>query len=79
MNTNTTAPRPAQPNRHKLAGLVLVFVYPVITVLLAVLGPLTAGWEVWERTLVLAPLMVGLMVYLIIPFIQKRFRAFLVR
>jgi len=62
-----------------LAGLVLVFVYPVITALLAVLGPLTAAWEVWERTLILAPVMVGLMVYLIIPFIQKHFRGFLTR
>jgi len=75
----TGAPRPAMPDRNRLALLVLVGVYPIITAILYVLGPLTAGWEVWQRTLVLAPLMVTLMVYGLIPLITTRFRGFLVR
>lgn len=76
-NPNTTA-RPVGPNRHRLAVLVLVFVYPLITAILYVLGPFTATWQVWERTLILAPAMVALMVYGLIPFLTKRFRGFLI-
>lgn len=75
--SSASTPRPAGPNRHRLALLVLVFVYPLITALLYAMGPLTASWQVWERTLVLAPVMVILMVYVLIPFLTKRFRAFL--
>jgi len=75
--SSATTPRPAGPNRHRLALLVLVFVYPLITALLSVMGPLTATWPVWGRTLVLAPVMVVLMVYILIPFLTKRFRGFL--
>ena len=64
-------------NKHKLAFLVLLFVYPVITAILYGMVALTTGWEVWERTLVLAPLMVGLMVYILIPFITTRFKGYL--
>jgi len=80
MNTrpNTTA-QPTGPNRHKLALLVLVAVYPLITLVLSVLGPLTTPWQVWQRTLVLAPIMVLLLVYFVIPFITKRFRRFLMK
>lgn len=81
MNTSTATsatPRPAGPNRHRLAALVLVFVYPLITAILYALGPLTSTWQVWERTLILAPAMVALMVYGLIPFLTKRFRSFLV-
>jgi len=79
MNTTESAARPAAPNRHRLALLVLVWVYPLITLVLSVLGPLTSGWEVWQRTLVLAPVMVGVLVYGLIPFLTKRFRKFLMR
>lgn len=72
-----STPKPAGPNRHRLAALVLVFVYPLITAILYVLGPLTSSWQVWERTLILAPAMVALMVYGLIPFLTKRFRSFL--
>lgn len=66
-------------SKFRLAVLVFVFVYPVITAIQYALVPLTKGWEVWERSLVMVPIMVGLMVYTIIPTIQKRFKAFLVR
>ena len=76
--SSSLAAKPAMPNRNRLALLVLVGVYPIITAILYVLGPLTAGWDVWQRTLVLAPVMVTLMVYGLIPFITTRFRGFLV-
>ena len=69
--------RAAAPLRHRMAALVLVGVYPIITGILYTIGPLTAGWEVWQRTLVLAPIMALVMVYGLIPFIQQRFRRWL--
>lgn len=72
-----SAAKPAMPNRNRMALLVLIGVYPIITAILYLVGPLTAGWQVWQRTLVLAPLMVVVMVYGLIPVIQARFRSFL--
>ena len=81
---NSTAPafcpaKPAMPNRSRMTFLVILGVYPIITAILYALGPLTAGWDTWQRTLVLAPIMAVIMVYGLIPFIQKRFRGFIMR
>jgi len=74
------AARPAGPSfvaRTRLALLVLVAVYPVITGLIYLVAPFTEGWPVWERNFVVAPLMVIAMVYVIIPTIQGRFGRFI--
>jgi len=55
----------------------LIAVYPLITVLLYVLMPTTEGWEMWQRTLLLAPLMIVSIVYGIGPFLHKHFAWFL--
>jgi antibiotic biosynthesis monooxygenase (ABM) superfamily enzyme len=76
----TSAPmRPATPPlaaRLRLAGLTLIAVYPFITALLLVVFPLTEGWPLWGRTLVVAPVMVAAMMFGIMPFLQKRFGRF---
>jgi antibiotic biosynthesis monooxygenase (ABM) superfamily enzyme len=74
---NPAAAKPAMPKRHRMTLLVLIGVYPIITAILYALAPLTAGWDVWQRTLVLAPVMAVIMVYGLIPFIQTRFRGWL--
>ena len=61
------------PSKLRLALLMLVAIYPLITVILTVLAPLTEGWANWERTLVIAPLMVFSIVFGIAPRIQKHF------
>ncbi|WP_423066442.1 hypothetical protein [Devosia sp. CN2-171] len=77
-----TASAPARPAgvpfivRTRMALLVLVAVYPVITGLIYLVAPITADWPVWERNLIVAPLMVVAMVYFIIPTIQARFGRF---
>lgn len=77
-----TAAAPAHPAnvpfmaRTRLALLVLVAVYPVITGLIYLVGPFTSDWPVWERNFIIAPLMVIAMVYFIIPTIQARFGRF---
>jgi antibiotic biosynthesis monooxygenase (ABM) superfamily enzyme len=79
--TTATVPvKPAAPSlaaRTRMALLVLVAVYPVITAIIYLVGPFTEGWPVWERNFVVAPLMVVAMVYFIIPGIQSRFGRFI--
>ncbi|MBH0237346.1 hypothetical protein [Methylobrevis albus] len=60
-------------SRPRFAALVLVGVYPIITLILYVILPLTDGWATWQRTLLIAPIMVGIMVWGLIPTIQQRF------
>lgn len=67
------------PSRFRLALLLIVAVYPLITTLLYILTPLTEGWAVWHRTLVIAPIMVGTIVFLVSPAIQKHFGWFVAR
>lgn len=69
---------PAQRfSRPRFALLVLLGVYPLITALLYLILPLTDGWPIWQRTLLIAPIMVGIMIWGLIPTVQKQFRTFL--
>jgi antibiotic biosynthesis monooxygenase (ABM) superfamily enzyme len=58
-------------SRIRLALVMLAAVYPLVTALLYALAPLTDGWATWQRTLVLAPLMVASIVFYIAPAIQR--------
>ena len=69
-------PRPAR-RAVTAALLTLIGVYPLITAIIYVVSPFTAGLEIWQRNLVVAPVMVAAMVYFMIPAILKRFRRFL--
>ncbi|PLP59805.1 hypothetical protein CYK37_06320 [Mesorhizobium loti] len=64
-------------SRHRFALLVLAGVYPLITAILYVLAPLTEEWEIWQRTLVVAPTMVTAMIWGLIPTVQRVFRGFI--
>ncbi len=68
--SNSLAPR------IRLAGLMVLFVYPVVTFYLYMLMPLTAGWPMWLRTLVLVPAMVLTIVFAISPAINRFFGTF---
>ncbi|PZR42149.1 MAG: hypothetical protein DI537_62905, partial [Stutzerimonas stutzeri] len=57
----------------------LLPVYPLITILLYIVLPLTEGWTIWQRTAVITPIMVFAMVFVVSPFVQKRFAAFILR
>lgn len=50
---------------------------PLVTALLYALVPLTDGWPVWQRNLVMVPVIVAAMVYVFIPLIQRRFARWL--
>lgn len=64
-------------SRPRFAFLVALGVYPLITGLLYLIFPLTDGWLLWQRTLLIVPIMVTAMVWGLIPGVQKHFRSFL--
>jgi antibiotic biosynthesis monooxygenase (ABM) superfamily enzyme len=64
-------------SRPRFAFLVLLGVYPVITAILYLIFPLTMEWTIWQRTLLIAPLMVAIMIWGVIPSVQKQFRNFI--
>ncbi len=68
---------PTRFSRPRFALLVLAGVYPLITAILYAVLPLTEGWTIWQRTLVIAPVMVTIMIWGLIPTVQTRFRSFL--
>ena len=80
VTANPAVAKPAGPSaaaRARLAGLVLIGVYPLITAIIYAVAPFTEGWPIWERNFVVAPLMVVAMIYFVIPTIQKRFGKFI--
>lgn len=74
---NTVASKARAPSKLRFAGFVFLFVYPLVTVGLMILLPLTPGWPIPARTAVLVPIVVTAMVWGIIPFIQTRLRRWL--
>ena len=75
--TTLTTPAPTRFSRLRFALLVLLGAYPVITAVLYFVFPLTGGWSIWQRTVLVAPMMVGAMVWGVIPVVQQRFRRFI--
>ncbi|MGX5718448.1 hypothetical protein [Shinella zoogloeoides] len=75
--THTASPRKLSKFHFALA--MLLPVYPLITALLYLVLPLTEGWTTWQRTAVIAPIMVFAIVFFVSPFVQKRFAGFILR
>lgn len=71
----TTSAR--KPSRLRFALFVFVFVYPLVTALIYLLAPLTPDLAIWQRNLIMVPMIVVSMVYGIIPTIQRHFARFL--
>jgi antibiotic biosynthesis monooxygenase (ABM) superfamily enzyme len=65
------------PSRHKLALLTWLGAYPVITVILALLGPAIVTWPLALRTLVLSVLMVVTLTWLVMPALTRVLRPWL--
>lgn len=64
-------------SRIRMALLMTLAVYPVVTLYSYVLVPFTAGWDIWQRSLVLVPFVATTIVFVIVPFITARFGAFI--
>lgn len=68
---------PIKPSKIRMTIIMIVFVYPIVTLLLYMLSPLADNWAFWHRTLVLTPVTVGLIVFVVSPLIAKHFDWFL--
>jgi antibiotic biosynthesis monooxygenase (ABM) superfamily enzyme len=69
--------QPSLASKLRMALVMTLAVYPVVTLYLYILMPLTTGWDIWQRSLVLVPFMASTIVLLIVPFIGKHFGAFI--
>ena len=69
--------RAAAPPRYKLALLTWAGAFAVITLILAVLGPLMAPWPLPLHTLLISGLMVGALTWVVIPLLTRLFRGWL--
>lgn len=63
--------------RLRLTLMMTLAVYPVVTMYLYALMPLTPGWTIWQRSLILVPLMAATIVMLVVPLINRHFGAFI--
>ena len=63
--------------KFRLVFAMSLGVYPIITTLQYVLGPMTAGLPVWERSLIFTPLMVTSISLVVAPFVTKSFPCFI--
>jgi antibiotic biosynthesis monooxygenase (ABM) superfamily enzyme len=69
--------QPVLPKRWKVALLIWVFIFPFITFVPAVLRPILAPLEMWQRALVMSLLLVPIMVYFYLPFLHRAFFSWL--
>ena len=67
----TARPEAPPPSRHELALMIWVAVYPTLTVLNLALGPWLATLTPVLRTLVLATVAVPIVIYGLMPLLQR--------
>jgi uncharacterized protein len=70
---NDTQPRPSAPPRYKVAVIIWLAIYPALTVTLVLLGPILEPLPLYLRTFVVTAFLVPIMVYLLIPGMQRLF------
>ncbi len=63
--------------RARIALLMTVAVYPVVVAYVSLISVLTPGWEFWQRSFLIVPLMTTTIVFVVMPFITARFGAFI--
>ena len=73
-------PAPPRPNRHKVVLLTWIGIYPTITTVLSLLLPvLYSRFPLPVVTAIVTALVVPLMGYLVMPFLLRRFAAWVHR
>ncbi len=58
----------------RFLALMMIGAYALINAILTLLSPLTAGWPIWESTLLAVPPMVLGMVHLVLPIARRHLR-----
>lgn len=69
--------RSPPPPRYKVAALTWLAIYPALTITLALLGPVVAPLPIYVRTLILTGVLVPVMVYVLVPGLQRIFAGWL--
>ncbi|MFC9786948.1 hypothetical protein [Rhodococcus sp. NPDC127528] len=67
------------PRRWKVWLLTVCGIYPVLTVMVTVLTPLMGGGPLPARLAVIVPVAVASMVWVVMPFLTRRFHGWLSR
>jgi antibiotic biosynthesis monooxygenase (ABM) superfamily enzyme len=73
------ARRAGPPPRHRFALIVWLAIYPTITLLQHLGGPVINDWPLPVRTLALTAVVVPLMVFVLLPTLQRAFAGWLLR
>lgn len=63
--------------RFRLTLVMLIFVFPLVTAISYLIGPLTEHWTIWQHSLLLAPMMVICIVFFITPIVNHHFSHFI--
>ncbi|RXZ51921.1 hypothetical protein [Agromyces binzhouensis] len=75
----TIAPQLPPPSTHQLALMIWVAVFPTLTALNLLLGPVLDGMPSVVRTLILATIAVPIVIYGIMPWLHRGRRAIIAR
>ncbi|WP_438853461.1 hypothetical protein [Agromyces sp. M3QZ16-3] len=75
----TIAPQLPPPSTHQLALMIWVAVFPTLTALNLLLGPVLEGTPTVVRTLVFATIAVPIVIYGIMPWLHRARRAIIAR
>ena len=59
------------PTRHQMAVMIWLAVLPTLLVLNYALGSVTGDWPIWARTCVLATVAVPIVIYGLMPQLQR--------
>lgn len=69
--TNTYAPAVPPPSKHQMAVMIWIAVLPTLVALNLALGSLLGNWPIVARTFVLATVAVPIVIYGLMPQIQR--------
>lgn len=72
-----TAPAAPRPARYRQAVVTWLAIYPLITVILLLVGPALAELSIYLRTLVVSVTLVVLMTYVVMPYMTRWFAGWL--
>ncbi|ARF55719.1 hypothetical protein B1H19_17420 [Streptomyces gilvosporeus] len=71
MSTSMNTAAPAAPSVHRRALITWLAIYPTVTLVLGLLGPVTAQLPLFLRTLILTAIVVPIAAYVLIPALMK--------
>ena len=70
-------PKEEETPKWKFAVIVWLAIFPAVCLVNYLLEPVTEGWPLWSKILLISLIEVPYAVYLGIPFLQKVFRGWL--